>query len=294
VLFIFRTIEMSISRDNYKWLIQDNGLETLYDEFIYSAEMHSGTLSNDKLEYSFIEYYQEDFGEPTFITERFSDYLRVRLNLINNILKSKIDDLVDSRAIESKSKLLLILDSLNFYISKLDNIKLYNQKLSLLEYMIDIPRYLKNKYPSLLLEHDIYSHYINSSPPILDGLFGFKLIISKIESLYNILRKLDLFSQDKEELDLFRKIILSSDPKEEGLRIKFDCTMEKASYILFKLRPMFYNFSNKAIAESQVFYTKQNKPLSQRSIESSKNSFINIKHEMVEAIDEAFDSFQIS
>lgn len=283
---------------DFEFLIQHGGIDKCYETFLLDCEMLSGNFTSvEKLEY---EYYEHDEGGNH---KRFKETFKKKLN---TVLKKAYDSSVSeisnqlgniNSSQNRKDKILMLLDNIEYLYNHKHHIPTYRQNEIINRWLKRLILFLKNKYKSVNVNHSVYEIIKEvNEVNLVDSYFGFKGNVNEIPKLFKLLIILGLFSDEETTMTDFREVISSPEPQKIKIKLKFNCTLQKASYIISKLSPYFENWRDQSIVDSKSFITLQGKPISYSSIQKERSLFKNklSNSDLISDIDNSFQEFKIS
>ena len=263
---------------DFEQLIQYGGVKRCYEDFILDLEQLSGTFTNEeKTEFEFPNFDDELFGSASLIKQTFHKKLLSKLNQIYSNTCLFIDQRVST--FENNNQriefIVIILDSIKFLLQEIEGINTFGELNTIKNYLLKVVEYINEKYSSLAITHNCFL-LLGINNPIINegGFFDFKYNMNYIPKIISTLQSLDFISDESSVSNDFRDIIISDNPKALDKKIIILCSVEKASYIFFKLQDYFRNLTFLNIEESNCFLNKSLKPFNANTISVSKSKFL--------------------
>lgn len=280
----------------YDELLKDGAIQKHLATYIYDMKMDSGTpTGGENFEFMFasdVPYYD---GEVIVTTRTFGERLNKFFDQAYLYCKDKMDERILFLAnIEAKQQYLIsVLDGISQLKDISDNIESFGNNELIKTWITKLIEYINSRYKSVRVDHHLFNELEVFTEPSRLGYFKFAYGLKGINKLYTILRELEFLSDEPDEKSKLHNIISSHDPKSLKNPIKITCDAEKASYIFFKMKFYFTDFTTKKIIASESFLTSHGKPFSESSIYTAKSRLRAdvTKSEVMDEVDLAFEQF---
>lgn len=280
----------------YEYLIQHDGISSLYESFLTDREMLGGNFTTEAKD-AFTIPEQDQYGEWHFIEESF----RNRVNAaFKNAYRSSIQAFSEQLSIiptteDLRSKANLYLGALYYLYQLIPDIKTYNTASTATKWVLKAIFFLHKKYPSLISHHPALD-LLTDQPEdeAVGGFFEFKHTMKQLGNLFELLCQLNLFSKEDTTKEDFIEVFSSDIPESLGIKLKFSCSEEKAAWIIKQMQPLFYNLTDKALETSNCFQTNKDNDVIQGNFQTARSRYKSdlSKEEEKHTIAEALATFR--
>lgn len=276
----------------FEQLLQQDGIEKLYLMFQQDCEMLTGSeLEKGETEFFFTD--QNEHGTYVRIKECFSDKVNMALENAYKKTMERISNQVEIISNEENKKgvLKMLLDVIYYHIDSLQGIRMYHQEKLIKEWLVKLVAYIRDKYKSTNINHEVFKLTITKHIDTED-YFGFKGKYNELHNLHKLLIELNFILEDTTFED-FVESITSSDPQSCPIKLRINCDLGEAGYIIEQLKRLFYNLTDKKFVASNLFQTKQGKNLKHNSLHTARSRFIKseLNKDKIKTIEELFTRY---